>query len=429
MASRKKKAETPKAAADTPAEDGTESVQEGDAPQATEDILDAEIIEESPPEPEPDAEPEPEPKAADEPAPDQEPEPEETPLEDLTETEPDSAQDAPPPESVPQPQPVVVRKGGFVPMLLGGVAAAAIGFGAALVAFPGGLPWSGAQDQFQQDVTARLDAQTTALTEVKQTLAKAPDIAAELAPVKAQLGAARTGLETLAVDLSDATKRLDGIETRLSDLEKRPMTEAISPEAVKAYEDEMKALQQAVSAQRAEIEKLAAEAVQKEASAEQTAQQAETRAAVSRILAALDAGTGFSDAAQTLGAAGVALPPVLTQVADAGVATRADLVESFPDAARAALAKARKTRDGGGLSGFLKTQLGARSLEPREGNDPDAVLSRAEAAVKDGRLGDAIAEIEALPEPARAEMSDWLTRATRRRDAVAAAEKLAADLN
>ncbi|MEZ5714580.1 MAG: hypothetical protein R3D85_05080 [Paracoccaceae bacterium] len=323
----------------------------------------------------------------------------------------------------------MVRKGGFVPMLLGGVAAAALGFGAALVAFPGGLPWSGGQDQFRQDVTARLDAQTMALAEVKQTLGKAPDIAAELAPVKQQIGAAQAGLDTLTAGLQQATQRLDGIDTRLSDLEKRPMTQAISPEAVKAYEDEMKALQQAVTAQRAEIEKLAAEAVQKEASAEETAQEAETRAAASRILAALDAGTGFADAAQTLSAAGVTLPAALTQVADSGVATRAALSDAFPDAARAALAKARKAQDGGGLSGFLKTQLGARSLEPREGNDPDAVLSRAEAAVKDGRLGDAIAEIEALPESARAEMSDWLTRASQRRDALAAAEKLAADLN
>jgi len=130
-----------------------------------------------------------------------------------------------------------------------------------------------------------------------------------------------------------------------------------------------------------------------------------------------------------LTSAGIALPPVLAEAAEGGVATRANLTEAFPDAARAALAVARKAEADGGLAGFVKSQLGARSLEPRDGDDPDAVLSRAEAAVREGRLADAIAEIDTLPEAARAEMSDWLARATTRREALAAAETLAADLN
>uniref|UniRef100_UPI0037C662F9 COG4223 family protein n=1 Tax=Roseovarius salis TaxID=3376063 RepID=UPI0037C662F9 len=101
--------------------------------------------------------------------------------------------------------------------------------------------------------------------------------------------------------------------------------------------------------------------------------------------------------------------------------------------ARAALAAARdaaaREGDTGGLTGFLRTQLGVRSLEPREGDDPDAVLSRAEAAVGQGRLTDALAEIETLPDVARAELEDWTQRARQRLDAVAAARELSEELN
>ena len=68
-------------------------------------------------------------------------------------------------------------------------------------------------------------------------------------------------------------------------------------------------------------------------------------------------------------------------------------------------------------------------MEPREGNDPDAVLSRAEAALREGRLTDALAELEALPEEGRAELSDWAGQAANRLAAVNAAQSLSETLN
>ena len=91
----------------------------------------------------------------------------------------------------------------------------------------------------------------------------------------------------------------------------------------------------------------------------------------------------------------------------------------FPDAARAALATARAeglSDDAAGLGGFLRSQFDVRSTTPQEGAGPDAVLSRAEAAVKEGRVADALAELEALPEVARAEMTDWMGQAQSRAD-------------
>ena len=127
---------------------------------------------------------------------------------------------------------------------------------------------------------------------------------------------------------------------------------------------------------------------------------------------------------------GAEVPEALAALAETGVPTRAALAESFPEAARAALAAARaEAGEGASVSAFLRSQLGMRSLTPRAGDDPDAVLSRAEAALAEGRLSDALAEIEALPETARAAMADWAAQARSRADALVAAEALSAAMN
>ncbi|MFB1024955.1 MAG: hypothetical protein QMC33_06380, partial [Octadecabacter sp.] len=69
------------------------------------------------------------------------------------------------------------------------------------------------------------------------------------------------------------------------------------------------------------------------------------------------------------------------------------------------------------------------SSSPQEGAGPDAVLSRAEAAIKAGRVADALAELEALPEVARAEMTDWTARATQRADVLDAIATLSETYN
>ena len=81
------------------------------------------------------------------------------------------------------------------------------------------------------------------------------------------------------------------------------------------------------------------------------------------------------------------------------------------------------------MTSFLRSQLGARSLVPREGNDPDAVLSRVEAAAREGRMSDALAEVEALPEEGRAELAEWVSQVQSRQEAVSAAHELSAALN
>lgn len=324
---------------------------------------------------------------------------------------------------------VVIRKGGFVPLVLGGVAAALIGFGVARYVLP---DWPFASDDqagFQQDVEQRLQDQSAAIDGIESKLNAMPETpdAAGIETAQAEI---MSRLDGVSDQVSQVAARLDDIDARLTEVEKRPVGEAASDAAVTAYERELKALQDSMAQQRAEIEAMAQDARAMEESAEETAQATMRRAALTRIQTALDTGTGFASAMADLEAAGASVPDSLADAANSGVPTLGELQNSFPDAARRALAVSRQsTGEGAGVGGFLRDQLGIRSLTPREGDDPDAVLSRAEAATRDGRLQDALAEIEALPEAGRAELSDWAGQVALRLQAVSAAENLAQDMN
>ena len=60
----------------------------------------------------------------------------------------------------------------------------------------------------------------------------------------------------------------------------------------------------------------------------------------------------------------------------------------------------------------------------REGDDVDAILSRAENAVRTGRISDALAEIDALPDLAQSTMITWTRQAKKRMAAVNALNEL-----
>ena len=345
------------------------------------------------------------------------PEEDQTPNEEQPELEPEKV-------VTPTQQPEVTRQGGFVPMVLGGVVAAALGFGASQFLYPNGM---GGADQSQaiDELTATVQQQGATIARMGKELE-----AVQALPTTADVPA----LETLAALVDDAngaiakvSSRVTTLETRLTELEKQPVGSGPSADTVAAYEREVEAMRAALQKQKTEIEELVNAAQQEKASAELTVKQAMIRSAISRIQVALDTGKGFSGAVADLKAGGVTVPAILVDAADTGVPSVAALSEVFPAAARSALSAARKEEGSGGKAlTFLRNQLGVRSLEPKEGNDPDAILSRAEAALNDGRLGDAMAELQDLPELARIELTDWMALAARRADAVAATETLGA---
>ncbi len=78
---------------------------------------------------------------------------------------------------------------------------------------------------------------------------------------------------------------------------------------------------------------------------------------------------------------------------------------------------------------FFRDQVGARSVTPREGSDPDAVLSRAEAALNPGIWPRPLQRSTSLSDAAQSAMGDWIARAEARAAAQGAAETLALELN
>lgn len=347
----------------------------------------------------------------------------------------------------PTPEmPESAKKGGFAPALIGGALAACLGFIAARSEVLDGFLPDALKSGGTSEAVAALQA-----TDIKQT----KDLAAlraefdaleqpDLGPFMTQLSAIQAEISPLRVDSKALGDRLSGFQTdlgplsaRLEVLEKRPMTEAVSDTAIAAYEREMTALKEAIATQRADVEEMINEARATEASARAleadavtAATNATNQATVTRLRAALDGGTPIAPILTELASAGIPVSDDLTALAKDGVATQAALIDAFPVAARAALSAARaEGAADDGLGGFMQRLLGARSVAPREGTDPDAILSRAEAAMIDGQIFVALAEIDNLPAPAGAAMAGWVAMATTRQTALQSTDTLAQSLN
>ncbi len=341
------------------------------------------------------------------------------------------AKPAPPPPPAPEPE----RKS-VMPMVLGGAVAAALGFGAAQF---GGFSFLPAPPP-NPAVQATLDAQQSEIDALRDQVSAAPEAdtfdAAPLTDALGALDARVTGIETALTALETAqaalADELSALASNTSGLGGISIDDLVSDDAMAAYEAELASLQATVAESRAEIERIADAARQSEAAAATQAMLAESRAALAEVLAALQAGQPFDAPVSALESNGVSVPGPLSAPAPEGLTSPVELVEGFPSAARAALAAARDegsdTGGSGGFASFFRQQLGARSVTPRDGDDPDAVLSRAEAALRAGDLDAALTEIESLPDAAQAAMGDWLPLAQARRDALAAASALARDL-
>lgn len=348
-----------------------------------------------------------------------------------------------PKAEAPAPAPASSRSG-FVPMALGGVVAAALGAGAVIYALPklpeglkAMLPLTApAADPapFKAEIetqNAKIEALTQELAALRAAAPAAPDLSgvqAALDEVSASVRAVREAQEALA--------------GRVAALEQMPLGEGgVAPAALQALQAQLDALrgelagaapageaaQQAIAAAAAaaeqRISEAEAQAAQMRAETEAAAKKVMAEAAVARLKAAFESGASLAVPLADLTAAGVAAPAELGgEIASVGA-----LQAAFPEAARQALAVARKETAGEGLDkmkAFLMAQLGARSVAPRAGEDADAVLSRAQAAVEGGDFAAALAEIETLPPAAQAPLADWAAQAKARLAAQAALQAL-----
>lgn len=319
-----------------------------------------------------------------------------------------------PPPTVEQP-----ASGRVLPLFLGGIAAGVMGFIAAQLTLQNGTG----------DLEAQLASQRSAIEGLEQDVGALdiPDV---------------SGIEAAQADLSAAqaamAETLSTFDERLTALEQLPrISSTDAGPAIAAYEAELEALRgeldQMTDIAVTQLETARAEAAAIEQNAEAAARAAAGRAALARVQTGLESGAPLGAALADLeDAIGQPAPSALIAVQD-GAPTITQLQQSFPDVARAALNTARREGVAGektsGFGAFLRNQFDVRSVAPRDGTDSDAVLSRAEEALRSGRLSDALAEVNALPEVARAEMSDWLALAESRADAIAAVDILLTSLS
>jgi hypothetical protein len=276
------------------------------------------------------------------------------------------------------------------------------------------------------------------------------DNGAELAALASRISALEAAPAPEAADLSGLETSLADLQARIAALEEAPAQPAPDLSALETLDQRLAAIEAipatggdastaALAAKLAELERRLAtlptegvdttevdaalarlEAAEAEATARATAA-AEAAAAAERALtldrlrAATATDAPFKAELQALGDADLtaALAPHA-----AGVATLASLQEAFPDLVRTALDVARAAEGDTGwtarVTDFLAAQTGARPLSPQEGTTPAAILSRADFAVSEGRLADALAEIATLPPDVQAVFADWSARANAR---------------
>ena len=320
------------------------------------------------------------------------------------------------PASDIQPEPRSGGFGRFVGFVLGGAVAAGLGFGLAAYGVREGWPMLAPPATGVAEDVAALRAELAQLA-----LQSSDD--SRLAAVEQKL----TDLPTPATD----TAQITALEQRIAALEALPPGAGAAPAALSEMQAQISSLnarlveQQGAAAQiSAEIEaqvqdrlkSAETEAETMRAEAEALRKSAETRAAVLGLQSALDTGAGAESAALVLQQLGLTMPDALSALIAAPISLP-QLQDSFAPAARAALAASLQAQMGETmgerLSTFLFAQTGARSLTPRDGSDPDAVLSRIEDRLRAGDVAGARAQIAELPEPGQQALAEWATEADR----------------
>ncbi len=363
-----------------------------------------------------------------------------------------SSSSAPPPLPPASEAPPPERKGGFIPLLLGGLVAGGIGYGvsfltddranvdAELTILRGEI--AGLRTELEAIPVADTEALEAELAQLREDLAQMPqpetvvegdELAAavellreefaqledvDLTPLEARFAEVQEALEAQQQTLDSAE------ETALANSEQvARFSEDISQvsEQMAHFEDRLAAL----DADMADLRDLAERRVTE---AEAAIDGARAQSGLDSVRAAMETGAPYADAVARLQGAGVEVPEPLVASAETGIATVEELQEGFDAAARAGLRVALQDAPADSaadrLGNFFRAQVGARSTVPREGDDPDAVLSRAAAEVEAGEIEAALAEIANLSEDAQAAMGDWLSQAEARLAARNAIEDL-----
>ena len=309
----------------------------------------------------------------------------------------------------------------FLGLVAGGALAAGAGFLAAILWWPQEASVDAAQIEALNKILDEQAAELAGLKDANSQLSN--DIVGLDARIEAipETDGLSSEIATLRTTLRRLEDRLDAVETR-------PLAE-VNPDGAEALQAQLQAfreeLDRATAEADARVEAALAEASEVEAAAAATALAADQGTALAELKIALDTGAPFEDSISRLDNV-----PERLRALSKGVPTFANLQNDFPEAARRVLSETSVTPEDATtterLTSFLKRHTNARSLTPKEGDDADAVMSRAEAFLAAGELEAALNELQALPDTAQDVMRPWLDRAETRAAALAAYAELTA---
>jgi hypothetical protein len=234
--------------------------------------------------------------------------------------------------------------------------------------------------------------------------------AAKTAQANAQAVAAEKAVIELRASLQDVSKTAKAGATSvvLESLQKR-----------------IAALEQSAKATKDEIAKVAATASTPDTAVRLALSASALRDAVLR-------GQPFAQElaqAKMLGADDKTLAP-LAQFASAGVPSNKALAKELSALMPAMVKAGGAPKPAGGFIEKLQANaerlVRVRPVDAPPGDDPSAVLARIESEIAKADIAGVLADVGKLPEPARQVAADWVTRASARQQAIAAARQFAA---
>lgn len=313
------------------------------------------------------------------------------------------------------------KSSGTVPLVVAGFICAGLGFGAAILSQSSHPIWPVHPDvvRFRIETTGQITGIDGRLNALEGRVSASDQ--REVGDVF------QSDLDGLSSEydkrFSEIASQLDGFENRLAALEKNTIESAIPDELVAQYQDEVKRLKDTLEAQRESLQKFMSETAETANEVTQRAKDTVARSILAQIRASIDVGGPFDTAIQEFDEqVGDAIPNQLRSLAEDGVRTFQELRDSFADAARSALNAARDDLNESegfmGIGNYLRKQFQARSVTPKMGDDADAVLSRAEQALRDNDIEGALNELDTLQDAAREQMQPWIDQARERQGAL-----------
>ncbi|MCB1479622.1 MAG: hypothetical protein KDJ62_12270 [Rhodobiaceae bacterium] len=313
---------------------------------------------------------------------------------------------------------------------LGAVVALAVGYGASLF---GSSPPAAT---VPPELTARLDAleqqlalnagkdDPAALEELRSTLDAAQKAAAaereslrqDVAGMKAAAGDLKTRLDAMAASGVDgaSVEAIAGIEAAIAALKDDVAAlKAAQPDGSAERLDGLDAKVTDLESRMSALSERVASAASGSGGGAGSAEAAQVLA-LTDLRDAISRGGAFADELDALRAL-VPGEPVLGELdgaAATGVATRRGLEMEFSQKLPEILSAVNMRSDAGILARLFDNARGIITVRPVgaiDGDSPEAIVARIEAKLADGDLAGALADWQALPQPAQEAAGDWGT--------------------